>query len=297
MAATVEEREPIGLRWNGARVLLTADVDRLRLGWHHRHDLQEVRRLLEIFPGRSVWIPDSREFALVGPWRNREEIVVVQELSAIRGIDSLVSFLLELSRDAGTTLVLITELDERRRPSFYERLGFQPLEEVITYELDRPAVQPLATHGPRPVSLTFVPVAAHDHHHLDIVLRIDHIAFPWIWWNSATELHSYAATPGVALYLGLLDGEPAGYVGITSYPGWGHLDRIAVLPEFQGRGLGRRILSFASATLARRGARRIGLSTQVDNIRSQRLYERFGFRRSRVNDYRLYGAWLRTPID
>jgi ribosomal protein S18 acetylase RimI-like enzyme len=297
MAATVGEREPIGLRWNGVRVLEPADVDRLRLGWHHRHDQQEVRRLLEIFPGRSVWIPDTREFALVGPWRNRDEIVVVQELSAIRGIDSLVACLIELSRDAGTALVLITELDERRRPSFYERLGFQGLEEVITYELDRPDARPLTVQGLRPVPLTFVPVAAHDHRNLATVLRVDHVAFPWIWWNSATELQAYAMTPGVALYLGLLDGEPVGYIGVTSYPGWGHLDRIAVLPEFQGRGLGRRILGFATATLARRGARRIGLSTQVDNVRSQRLYERFGFRRSRVNDYRLYGAWLRTPIE
>jgi ribosomal protein S18 acetylase RimI-like enzyme len=297
MAAAVEKREPIGLRWGGVRVLEPADVDRLRLGWHHRHDQQEVRQLLETFPGRSVWIPDSREFALVGPWRNRHEIVVVQELSAIRGLDAVVASLLELSRDAGTALVLITELDERRRPSFYERLGFQALEEVITYELDRPTAQPLATNALRPLSLTFVPVEAHDHQHLETVLRIDHVAFPWIWWNSATELSAYSVTPGVALYLGLIDGDPIGYVGITSYPGWGHLDRIAVLPEFQGRGLGRRILGFASATLARRGARRIGLSTQVDNVRSQRLYEHFGFRRSRVNDYRLYGAWLRTPIE
>jgi RimJ/RimL family protein N-acetyltransferase len=44
-----------------------------------------------------------------------------------------------------------------------------------------------------------------------------------------------------------------------------------------------------------RGARRIGLSTQGDNARSQRMYEHVGFKRSRSNDYRLYGHWLRDP--
>ena len=293
MAAKVEDRDQNGPLANGVRILLPEDVDLLRLGWQHRHDAHDVRRLLSIYPERSVWIPETREFALVGPWRHRADIAAVQEFSAIRGIEPLIAALLQLSRQADTTLVLITELDERRRPSFYGRLGFEELEEVITYELDRPGTQPLPAPPVAPV--TFVPITFADGPGLDVVLRIDHVAFPWLWWNSAEELRSYVVTPGVALYLGLLEGQPVAYVGMTSYPGWGHLDRIAVLPDVQGQGVGRRALAFAAGTLARRGARRIGLSTQADNIRSQRLYERFGFRRSRVNDYRLYGSWLRNP--
>jgi ribosomal protein S18 acetylase RimI-like enzyme len=292
MAAKVEDREAFGPAADGVRILRGEDVELLRLGWQHRHDPHDVRRLLAIYPERSVWMPETREFVLVGPWRHRPEIAAVQELSAIRGIEPLVAGVVELSRRAGAALVLITELDERRRPSFYERIGFQELEEVITYELDRPGTQPLQS----PVApMTFVPVASTDAAGLEAVLRLDHASFPWLWWNGPEELAVYAVTPGVALYVGLLDGDPVAYVGMTSYPGWGHLDRIAVLPSLQGRGLGRRALAFAIGTLARRGARRIGLSTQADNIRSQRLYERFGFRRSRVNDYRLYGAWLHTP--
>ena len=293
MAAKVVDREATGSCSGGVAILRPEDVDQLRLGWQHRHDPHDVRRLLASFPERSVWIPATREFALVGPWRNRLEIAAVQELSAIKGIEPLVAALVELSRDAGTSLVLITELDERRRPSFYDRIGFRELEEVITYELDRPSIHqsPVSSSAP----LTFVPVTSADPGELDDVLRIDHESFPWLWWNSALELRSYVVTPGVGLYLGLLDGQPVGYVGITSYPGWGHVDRIAILPNHQARGLGRQALAFAVSTLARRGSRRIGLSTQLDNERSQHLYERFGFRRSRVNDYRLYGTWLHPP--
>lgn len=293
MAVKAHNREGVGPAAGGVRILLPQDVDRLGLGWQHRHDPQDVRRLLGTWPDRSVWIPETREFALVGPWRNRPEIAAIQELSAIKGTEPLVSALIERSRLAGTTLVLIAELDERRRPSYYDRLGFDGLEEVITYELDRPSTQPPQVTAAAP--LTFVPVSIADSAGLDAVLEIDHASFPWIWWNSALELRSYVVTPGVGLYLGVLHGQPVAYVGITNYPGWGHLDRIAILPRLQGYGLGRQALGFATSTLARRGARRIGLSTQIDNVRSQRLYERVGFRRSRVNDYRLYGKYLVRP--
>jgi ribosomal protein S18 acetylase RimI-like enzyme len=49
-----------------------------------------------------------------------------------------------------------------------------------------------------------------------------------------------------------------------------------------------------------RGVRRVGLSTQRTNFRSQRLYERFGFHRTSEHDYRLFGAWcqpVRRALD
>jgi len=89
------------------------------------------------------------------------------------------------------------------------------------------------------------------------------------------------------------DGEAVAYFGVTLFPDWGHLDRVAVVPEHQGRGLGLETLGLAVDTMRRRGARRVGLSTQRTNVRSQRLYERFGFQRTPDHDYRLFGAWCR----
>jgi ribosomal protein S18 acetylase RimI-like enzyme len=270
------------------RELGPEDVDFLRLGGPGRPTAVEVRALVERLPGRSVWAPESREYALVAPWRHRDEIVVVQSLAAVRHAEELLRAVVERCRAAGDALVLIVELDDRRRPSFYERAGFAFIEQVITYELvgPRPAEKPEGV-------LRFVPVKASELAGLAALVRIDHAAFPWLWWNSELEFRAYLATPGVEVSLGLRQGTPVAYVGMTAYPEWGHLDRIAVDPVAQGTGLGREALGYAVDALARRGARRVGLSTQGDNVRSQQLYEHFGFRRSPGHDYRLYGSRLR----
>jgi ribosomal protein S18 acetylase RimI-like enzyme len=79
------------------------------------------------------------------------------------------------------------------------------------------------------------------------------------------------------------------------FAGWGHLDRIAVAPRQQGEGRGRDALALAIAAMRHQGAARIALSTQLTNLRSQRLYERCGFRRTPELDYRLFGAWCQAP--
>jgi RimJ/RimL family protein N-acetyltransferase len=43
-----------------------------------------------------------------------------------------------------------------------------------------------------------------------------------------------------------------------------------------------------------RGAKQVALTTQDYNYRSQRLYERNGFRRGRWA-YEIYGRWLNAP--
>jgi ribosomal protein S18 acetylase RimI-like enzyme len=55
-------------------------------------------------------------------------------------------------------------------------------------------------------------------------------------------------------------------------------------------------LTFAIESLRRQGARRIGLSTQGTNRRSQRLYQRFGFIRTPDLDYQLFGHWHRPAV-
>ncbi len=272
------------------RTLHPGDVPALRLGNDRRFSPAGVRTLVESYPGRSVWAPETLEFALLAPWRHRREIAVVQDLAVGVQAEALIAAAIECCREAGDALVLLIELEETRRPSFYARAGLHPLEEVITYELERAMAAPMPSG-----SLAFEPVAPNDDGAMAELLRIDHAAFPWLWWNSAEEFAAYAETPGVSLAIGR-DGERAvAYIGTTSYAGWAHLDRIAVAPEAQGRGFGREALAAAIDLLTAHGARRVALSTQRANDRSQRLYERFGFRRSPGHDYRLYGAPLRPP--
>lgn len=242
------------------------------------------------YPGRSVWAPATLEYVVLAPWRHRPEIAHLAEVSAGRHAAALVAVAIERCRAAGDALVLLIEMDERRSAGFHARAGLSPLEEIVTYELAIRKAPPPAT--PR---LRFERADPARPDHLDALLRLDHAAFPWLWWNSAAEFSAYARLLGVRLCLGFDGPVPVAYVGVTSFAGWGHLDRIAVDPARQGAGLGQEALGHAVQTLAGLGARRVGLSTQEENGRSRRLYEAFGFRRAPGNDYALFAAPLRAP--
>src|SRR4051812_27987256 len=126
---TVLTPEPVEIR-----TLTAGDIDELRLGWRSRLGPDEIQHILRNYPGRSVWSPETLEFAVAGPWRHRDEIANIQELSAVRHSEQLIDSVVDRARDLGAALVLSIELDETRRPMFYERVGFSLVEEVITYE-------------------------------------------------------------------------------------------------------------------------------------------------------------------
>ncbi len=287
--ALAERRVPAGGSLEPpVQPLLPGDVPRLRLS-RPFHEAS-VRDALEEWPGRSVWATDSLEYALVAPWRHRSDISLCQELSAVRHSERLLRAATERCREAGDSLFVVLDMDEHRSHGFYERSGLAPIETVITYEAERSRIPRLDSSA-----LRFERAQPARPDHLAALLAIDHAAFPWLWWNSPAEFREYHHTPGVELHLGLEGERPVAYVGFTTFNGWGHLDRIAVDPSAQGQGIGRAALSFVLDILLRRRANRIGLSTQEDNWRSRRLYEAFGFRRSPLYDYTLYGAALREP--
>ena len=115
------------------RPLECEDIPALRLPG--RRGTESVRKLLEIHPGRSVWVPSTLEYAVIGPWRNRPEIASIEDLVAVRHMEELLRAAVERCAAHGDDLVLTVELDSRRSPARYERAGLEMLEEVITYEM------------------------------------------------------------------------------------------------------------------------------------------------------------------
>ncbi|MBP7865344.1 MAG: GNAT family N-acetyltransferase [Acidobacteria bacterium] len=81
-------------------------------------------------------------------------------------------------------------------------------------------------------------------------------------------------------------GVPAGTL-ILVFAGSPHhrlecrIGSLAVRPEAQGKGLGRRLMGFAEERARRRPANRIRLEVRSENRRAIRLYESLGFRRIR----------------
>lgn len=272
--------------------LAEADVERLRLGWWSNHESSQVVGVVRQAPGLSLWMPSTSEYILVGPWRHRPEIVNIRELVAIRYPVDLTRQAIHAAAEDGRKMFLSVEMTERRQPSFYDQAGLELLEHVISYELS-----PVPTANYDRLTSHLIAANALDPTTLGTLIQIDWAAFPWIWRNSEDEFRDYARQAGVELHLLRIGAHNVGYIGLTCYPGWGHVDRIAVIPEFQDQGYGRVLMSAAIARLRAKGANRIGLSTQLRNQRSQRLYASLGFRRHEAGDYRIYGRALQPGSD
>src|SRR3954469_23827298 len=97
------------------RPLERENVPALRLPGRRGAEL--VRQLLDVHPGRSVWVPSTLEEALVGPWGNRPEIGSIDDLVADRHMEELLSAVVERCAEHGDDLVLTVELDARRSPA------------------------------------------------------------------------------------------------------------------------------------------------------------------------------------
>jgi ribosomal protein S18 acetylase RimI-like enzyme len=281
-SSVVAQKSTTGLT---ARSLSPDDVSLLRLS--SPRAAKELREALVSRPQRSVWIPDTLEYAIVGSWRNRNDISSIDEVVAVRGFEALMHAAHERCADQGDRLLLAIELEGSSFRSRYERAGMEMIEEVITYEIGVGSVPRMPQRH-----LRLERVVLGDARSLEIVASIDAEAVLWLWRNSQSEFIEYLGTPDVTLSLLRFDGAPVAYIGATLFTNWGHIDRIAVKPELQGNGFARAALILAINSLRQQGASRVGLSTQKTNLRSQRLYEHFGFRRTLDLDYRLFGNWI-----
>jgi len=109
------------------------------------------------------------------------------------------------------------------------------------------------------------------------VEAIDTASFSLTWQNSRAYLEiafKLAAVASVAEYRGQL----VGYQISTGTPVGGHLARLAVLPEWQGNGIGYALLYDLLNRFVGRGAHTVTVNTQKDNLASLALYQKSGFR-------------------
>jgi ribosomal protein S18 acetylase RimI-like enzyme len=89
----------------------------------------------------------------------------------------------------------------------------------------------------------------------------------------------------------------AGILVLLSAPEYLLLDNIAIAPERQGRGLGRRLLAFAESEALRRGYREIRLYTHQTMIENQRLYASIVYEeRGRGSEAGYDRVFMRKPL-
>ncbi len=111
---------------------------------------------------------------------------------------------------------------------------------------------------------------------LKAMFAVDAAAFEPPWQYSVAALRealSHAATATAAE----AEGQLVGFQISTAGSHNAHLARLAVLPGWQGRGIGRALLSGLVDHFDSAGTPMITVNTQHDNAASLKLYQLFGF--------------------
>ena len=111
------------------------------------------------------------------------------------------------------------------------------------------------------------------------LLQVDETAFDEFWQLDALGFHQAArATPRSHTRV-TREAPLAGYALFGRADDVGYVQRLAIRPDAQGRGLGPALLGDGLRWLRAHNARSAFVNTQVDNDRALGLYERAGFRR------------------
>jgi GNAT superfamily N-acetyltransferase len=154
---------------------------------------------------------------------------------------------------------------------YLRTLGFQPLDEVVTLrrasmDLPSPLQSPVQVRG----------FMSPD---MQSIFAIDQAAFLPPWQMSLFDLRQaerMCASAMVAVH----EGKVVGFQFSTFYFDGAHLARLAVHPDLQGRGVGHALMTDLILRMSKRSVYVMTVNTQLTNLQSQRLYERFRFSRT-----------------
>jgi [ribosomal protein S18]-alanine N-acetyltransferase len=156
--------------------------------------------------------------------------------------------------------------------TYLRTLNFRPVENIVT--LERPRLPILEAAAPDNILIRII-----YPHEIDALTAVDHAAFTSPWQMEKADIRQAEKVSSIGT-AALCDETIVGYSLYTVYIDGAHLARLAVAPSMQGRGIASALLSDALQRFARRSIFTMTVNTQASNIRSQQLYQRFGFTRN-----------------
>jgi [ribosomal protein S18]-alanine N-acetyltransferase len=119
------------------------------------------------------------------------------------------------------------------------------------------------------------------------------VSEPWITLQiSEDQCKKNCYDPEYLLYIAFEKEKPAGIIlldpkGVAGSP---YIKSIAVFPEFRGKGIGTKLLSFAE-DIFRSNSRHLFICVSSFNKRARKLYEKSGFETiGELKDYIIKGA-------
>lgn len=213
-------------------------------------------RRLRIAP----WQGD-RFVALMGPVRNGH---LPNSSDVARGLQAL--------DQRGVARAVTPALSPFEAEPFYQA-GFELLERLhlLSCPLSHASTDPVTSPA-----RTFPGRRWHD----PAVLEVDRRAFAGFWRFDRLALReAKTATPSRRFRVAKLGGDIVGYA-VTGRAGQrGYLQRLAVDPAVQGKGVGSMLVHDSFEWLRQRGATETLVNTQETNEKALALYERLGYRR------------------
>ena len=131
-------------------------------------------------------------------WRRRDDVAQLVETNTRHYRGELINRLVQLLAEQDYAAIVIGADEETDNEKFYAEAGFVEMEHIIYYE--RPHLKPTS----QPIDADII----IEHYTgttlmLDDLLAVDNTAFPWLWWNSRTELEHYYQQEGVSDLPGL----------------------------------------------------------------------------------------------
>ncbi|MDR3080801.1 MAG: ribosomal protein S18-alanine N-acetyltransferase [Streptomyces sp.] len=116
---------------------------------------------------------------------------------------------------------------------------------------------------------------------IDPVLELEKALFPEDAWSRGmfwSELAHARGPEATRRYVLAVEGERVvGYAGLAVQADLGDIQTIAVARDQWGTGLGGRLLTELLQAATAFECAEVMLEVRVDNVRAQKLYERFGF--------------------
>ena len=230
--------------------------------------------------GAAMSVPSAdvirwgRERVKTGTWRGDQEVAFLAPVAdaPLPSADFLRRCLATLA-DRGFSRVVTAALSPLEQGGFLAA-GFEVEERLHLLAIDVRALPPV------PAGLK---VRRLGWHQRSAVLDVDRAAFDPFWqFDEASLGDALRATPRTRFRGSPVPGDDSGLAAyaISGRAGArGFVQRLAVHPDYQHRGLGRGLLLDGLWWMRRRGVSRAVVNTQMGNDNALSLYQQVGFRR------------------
>ncbi len=156
-------------------------------------------------------------------------------------------------------------------PTYLSERGFSLEDDVITMNH--------IGHRPRAAPEHSARIRAADQRDVDGIMMIDRLAFDAPWQLAEHDIWQ-AIRCATSATVATIDDELIAYQLSTRLEGLGHLARLAVHPAYQRQGIASALIEQLLAEFRQWNLEELSVNTQLSNLPSQRLYERYGFFRN-----------------